>query len=196
MFTRIRTTVGLALLLSLLFLGTASAKGGFDFITISGPNIKEPVRVTDAALTEDFFAFANFYENKTKEPADPGEGYEILRYYIDGKREIIFDRLHYYPETGLVFYDGIENGGSEYDDAWYIAKPEIKTIFESALSTGTGPVAPPEKKEPVPASSQAENPIVQPQPAEPGLPFLTVLAVGLAAFFAFAFWRRRAPVRS
>jgi hypothetical protein len=201
MSTHIRVALGLALLASLLFSVTAFAKGGFDFITITGPNIEEAVRVTDAALTADFFAFANFYQDKTKAPVDHGEGYEILRYYIDGQREIIFDRLHYYPESGFVFYDGIENGGSEYDDEWYTANPEIKTVFESALPKRTGSVTPMEKKEPVPASSQpqTENPIVQSPPAASKLEILpiliTIAATGLAALFAFAFWRHRSDVR-
>jgi hypothetical protein len=184
-------------LLGLVSSITAFAKGGFDFITITGPDLKKGVRVTDTALTKDFFAFANFYEDKTEAPADPGVGYEITRHYIDGSREYIFDRLHYYPDTGFVYYDGIENGGSGYDDKWYTAKPETITILESALSVGTGSVAPLEKKEPVSASSQfqAENPIVQSSPADSrlqSLPVLiTVLATGLGALFAFAFVRRK-----
>jgi hypothetical protein len=197
MFSQFRVALGLALLFSVLSSIAAFAKGGFDFITISGPNLKEAVRVTDTALTEDFFTFANFYEDKTKEPVDPGQGYEILRYYVDGKREIIFDRLHYYPENGFVFYDGIENGESEYDGEWYTANPDVKTAFESALSVQMGSAAPLEKKEPVSASSQpqAENPIVQSAPADSrlqSLPLLiTVLAAGLAALVVFAFVRRK-----
>lgn len=197
MFSQFRVAIGLALLISLIFSVKAFGKGGFDFIAISGPNLKEAVRVADPALTEDFFTFANFYEDKTREPDDPGQGYEILRYYVDGNREIIFDRLHYYPETGFVFYDGIENGESEYDGEWYTADPEIKSIFESALAVGIGSVAAVEKKELSPTSSQpqAENPLAQPQATDSGfqsLPILiTVVASGLAAFFVFAFVRRK-----
>jgi hypothetical protein len=197
MFTHTRVAFGLALLLSLISSMTAFAKGGFDFIAISGPDLREALRVTDTALTEDFFTFANFYEDKTKAPADPGQGYEILRYYVDGKHEIIFDRLHYYPETGFVFYDGIENGESEYDGEWYTANPEIKTVFEAALFIQTGSAAPVEKKEPIPTASQphAENPVVQSASADSktrSLPlFVAILAAGLAALFVFAFVRRK-----
>ena len=197
MFTHRRAALGLALVVSLIFSVTVSAKGGFDFIAISSPNLKEEVRVTDTALTEDFFTFADFSKDKTEAPADPGQGYEILRYYIDGKREIIFDRLHYYPETGFVFYDGIENGESEYDGEWYTAESEIKSIFESALTVGIGSVAAVEKKEPALASSQpqAEIPLAQPQPADSSfqsLPILiTVLATALSVLFVFAFVRRK-----
>jgi len=134
MFTRIRIAIGFALTTLLLTFSLASAKGGFDFITIAGPDLKESVRVADPRLTADFFTFANFYEDKTKAPADPGVGYEITRHYVQGISDVVFDRLHYYPETGFVFYDGIENGESEYDGEWYTANAEIQSVFESVLS--------------------------------------------------------------
>ena len=134
MFFRIRITLGLVLSLALMTSITVFAKGGFSFITIAAPDSKDVVRATDPALTSDFFAFADFSRDKTKAPADPGAGYEITRYYIDGKGEIPFDRLHYYPETGFVYYDGIVNGSSEYDGEWYMARTEIKGIFENVLS--------------------------------------------------------------
>lgn len=191
MLTRIQIAAGFALAVLLITSMTAFAKGGFDFITITGPNLKQAVRVTDTSLTNDFFTFANFYEDKTKAPEDPGEGYEITRHYEQGVSDVIFDRLHYYPESGFVFYDGIENGESEYDGEWYTANPEIKSAFETALSVQTGPAASPEKKEPI-------APVSQPQPAassSPALPILVgVLTIGLAVFFFLGFWRRRDSV--
>lgn len=197
MLSRIRVALGLALLLMLATTLTAFAKGGFTFISITGSGLQEAVRVTDLALTEDFFAFANFYKDRIEAPANPGKGYEITRGYVDGKREIVFDRLHYYPETGFVYYDGIENGESEYDGEWYTANPGIKTVFEAALAGQTGSASPVEKKQP---PSSASQPDAEPQrdPAQPipaSLPnFSTVMvmaAAGLIALFAFAFWRRK-----
>ena len=133
MSMRLRFAMGVALVAILLSSLTAFAKGSFDFITITGPGIKDHVQITDPLLTEDFFTFAKFYEDKSTAPADPGTGYEITRHYVQGVSDVIFDRLHYYPETGYVFYDGIENGESEYDGEWYVARPEIKSVFESAL---------------------------------------------------------------
>lgn len=191
MFSLIRAALKIAILLSLLTSISAFAKGGFDFLAITGPKLKEPVRVTDTALTRDFFTFANFYEDKTKAPADPGVGYEITRHYIDGKREIIFDRLHYYPETGFVFYDGIENGESEYDGEWYVANPEIKTVFESALSVQVQSAAP--------AGQQAASSAVQTKADTPSLQTRLITLIGilvsLAGLLIFAFRFRRSPVR-
>lgn len=134
MFFRIRAAFMIALLVTLITSITAFAKGNFAFISITGPKLKEAVRATDSALTYDFFAFADFYRDKAAAPADPGPGYEVTRYYVDARGEVAFDHLHYYPDTGFVYYDGIANGGSsEYDRKWYTAKPEIKTPFENAL---------------------------------------------------------------
>ena len=138
MFSRIRNAVGLAFLASLVTSVAVLAKGGFSFISITGPGIEEEIRTTDLKFTEDFFAFADFYRDKVQAPADPGEGYLITRYYVDGKREIEFDQLHYYPSAGFVFYDGIVNGESEYDGEWYSADPAIKAVFQSALPASAG----------------------------------------------------------
>ena len=191
MITRLRITTGFILIAILITSFPAFAKGGFDFITITGPNLKQALRVTDTSLTTDFFSFANFYEDKTKAPEDPGEGYEITRHYEQGVSDVIFDRLHYYPESGFVFYDGIENGDSEYDGEWYTANPETKPAFENALSVHTGPVAPAEKNQPIAPVSQA-------QPALLNSPTLLILVIvlttGLAAFVFLGFWRRKPSI--
>lgn len=192
MFSRIRIAFGLALLLTLITSITVAAKGSFSYITISGPNLKDEVRATDPALTDDFFAFADFYRDKAEAPANPGLGYEVTRYYVDGKREIAFDRLHYYPDAGFVYYDGIINGLSEYDGKWYTAKPEIKTIFESTLSITSlaqnqsiTSVSEPQSIKSV-AQSKARQSIPQP----PWIILIPVIA-GVVGILVFAFWRRR-----
>lgn len=182
MFTRLRVAFAITLLFSVLFASLASAKGGFDFIVIAGPNLKEEVHSSDPALSEDFFAFADFYRSKTQAPADPSAGYEITRYYVDGARAIAFDRLHYYPDSGLVFYDGIVNGESEYDGEWYTARPEVQAVFESALLG---------QKLPGAGSNQAL----------PGAllraPWTRVIAIlaALAVICLFVFRSRRSPAR-
>ena len=200
MLSRIRIALGLGLLLSLLTSVTVFSKGGFDYITISGPDLKEAVLVNDIALTEDFFTFANFYEDRTEAPADPGVGYEILRYYKEGVGARAFDRLHYYPESGFVFYDGIENGESEYDGEWYIANPEIKPILESTLAVPGAAIAPREKGQTFPSASQLqpEESTSRATPVPSKFPSLStlliVIAVGLAGVFTAMFWRRKTSV--
>jgi hypothetical protein len=192
MFSRIQVAGGLAFLLILITSITAFAKGGFSFITITGPNLKERVRATDSALTEDFFAFADFFRERTKAPTDPGTAYEITRYYIDGSREIAFDRLHYYPDTGFVYYDGIVNGSSEYDGEWYTAKPEIKMVFEKVLSGGAPSAAPIAESQPITA--------LDPAPTNQSFfdtQFITLIAViaGLVVILGFAYRHRKLSAR-
>lgn len=192
MFSRIRVGFGFALLITLLTSITAFAKGGFSFIIITGPNLKEAVRATDLALTTDFFAFADFYRDKTKTPADPGVGYEITRYYVDGDREYAFDHLHYYPDTGFVYYDGILNGSSEYDGEWYTARPAIKATFENAVSNQTQSLAPVAKSQPLTSLDPTQS-----NPSIPQTQSITLIAVtaGLVVILVFAFWLRRPSPR-
>ena len=187
MSLKIRNAVGLACLLALITSMAVLAKGGFSFISITGPGIDEDIRATDLKLTEDFFAFADFYRDKVETPRDPGTRYEIRRYYIDGKREILFDRLHYYPSTGFVFYDGIVNGDSEYDGEWYSANPAIKTAFESALSATVSANAQPAQQV---EKQQLSLSVSQPQTSASTFPSdiwvpVTILA-GLLAMAALA----------
>ena len=178
MLFRIDTALGLALLLALVTSNSVFAKGEFAFIGINGPGLDEEFRATDSQMTSDYFAFADFYRDKVQAPADPGDGYEITRYYVEANREIAFDQLHYYPEMGFVFYDGIVNGESEYDGEWYSANPAIKTIFEIAL-----PVAAISKAQSVqPArQDQAGVPKVQTQPVPPINPTQFVVPVAILA---------------
>lgn len=191
MFSRFRIPLGLAVLAALLTSVAVLAKGSFSFIAIAGPNLKEPIRSTDPALTTDFFAFADFYRNKAESPADPGVGYEITRYYLDSGRESAFDRLHYYPDTGYVYFDGIVNGSSEYDGKWYTAKPEVREAFMNALPAAAANPKPAEKSAGIqPGASGAQS---QPNPLNRQTFLLgtIIVAAGLAAVIALVFRRRR-----
>lgn len=179
MKSRIQIAFGLALLLGLVSFATVLAKGNYSFITISGAELKDVIRVTDTSLTSDYFAFADFYSDKTKEPANPGTGYEITRYYMDAGRESAFDRLFYYPETGFVYYEGLVNGESEYDGKWYKANPRIKKSFEAAIPAGLRPV-----KSPNPVETGLSS-IIQSRSIVP------VIVTGFVIFLAILFWFRK-----
>ena len=188
MFSRNRVAMGFAVLAIFIASSTAFAKGGFAFIAITGPSLKEEIRSDDATLTEDFFTFADFSQDQTEAPTDPGVGYEITRYYVDGKREIAFDHLHYYPETGLVYYDGIVNGSSEYDGEWYTAKPEIKTVFESALPISLiGSTNQTQSSASTSSSAQTES-----APFLPVAQLILLVVAGIALLLLFAYRRRQA----
>jgi hypothetical protein len=134
---RIKPLTGLLALASILFFNIALAKGGFDYIAIKGPGIIGEIDVTQAALTADYFAFADFSQGEIPPPANPGQGYQIVRIYVefeDSKpSDLPFDELHYYPYTGYVFYDGLVEGSSEYDGKWYAADPAAEAPFRGVL---------------------------------------------------------------
>lgn len=114
------------------------AKGSFDYLAVKGPGITGEINITNPALTGDFFAFADFSQGEIPAPAEAGEGYQVVRVYVEtvnGKPSPTpFDQLHYYPYTGYVFYDGLVNGSSEYDGKWYTANPAAEQPFRAALA--------------------------------------------------------------
>ena len=194
MFPRIRIAIGLALLLGLFTSITVFAKGSFAFIQVTGRDLKDAVRLSDPTVTADYFAFADFFQALAKAPENPGNGYEITRYYVEGNQESAFDTLHYYPDIGYVYYDGLVNGSSEYDGKWYLAKPDIKTIFETALASQIRLVSLGDE-----TAAKALVPPPQPQTSllfaqpQPGVS-IAVMA-GLAMMLGFVIWRRRSSVR-
>ena len=128
------------LLFAILLISTsiALAKGDFDYITVKGPGITGEIDITNPALTGNFFAFADFSKGAIDPPADPGQGYQVVRVYVetvDSKpTDHPFDQLHYYPYTGYVYYNGLVGGSSEYDGKWYAANPSANDPFRAALA--------------------------------------------------------------
>jgi hypothetical protein len=188
MFFRIRNAFGLGILLALVTFMEVFAKGQYSFIAITGPGIDGEIRTADSSLTSDFFAFADFYRNKVEAPLDPGHGYEITRYYLEGKREDAFDKLHYYPDTGFVFYDGIVNGDSEYDEKWYSANPAIKSIFEDTLPAA--PLLESSPAQPQGSVGQASAKLTFSQFVMPA-----AMLAGLAILFWLINWRRKPTIQ-
>jgi len=120
----------------LAFLSQATivlSKGQFDYIEVKGPGITGSIAITDPALTEDFFAFADFSAGAIPPPADPGQGYQITRVYVIDDKDHPFDQLEYYPYTGYVHYIGLAEGTSEYDGSWFVANPAADAPFRAAL---------------------------------------------------------------
>jgi len=117
---------------------SAFAKGNFDYVTVRGPGITGELNITNPKLTQDFFIFADFTKGPIDPPADPGEGYEVVRVHVDYTNDkptpTPFDLLYYYPYSGYVYYQGLVGGSSEYDGKWYIANPDANDPFRGALT--------------------------------------------------------------
>ena len=130
MLNRIRIALGLTAMMLLFSTYAAFAKGSFAFISVSGEGLDSDIVLRDARVTQDWFAFADLQHSIAPPTNAPQGGYVITRYYMDGGSKSAFDRLHYYPRAGLVYYEGIVNGWSSYDRKWYQARPGIQAIFE------------------------------------------------------------------
>lgn len=118
----------------------ALAKGDFTYIVVKGPGIQGEINMTNPKLTSDFFVFADFTRGDIPSPADPGEGYEITRVYVetinDKPTANAFDQLLYFPykDDGYVYYVGLAEGSSEYDGKWFVANPAADAPFRAALA--------------------------------------------------------------
>ncbi|MCC7117454.1 MAG: hypothetical protein IT310_02925 [Anaerolineales bacterium] len=122
---------GLTALLVLIPSFAALAKGDFTYITVKGPGVTGELTVSHPNLIQ-FFSFSDF-SKAVEAPAEPGDGYQVLRVFVVDGKEQPFDLLYYYPTTGFVYYEGLANGSSEYDKKWYVADPAAKAPFQAAL---------------------------------------------------------------
>lgn len=110
------------------------AEGNFDYVVIKGFGIMEDINVSNPLLTQDYYAFADFSKGGIAPPADPGIGYQVIRMHAEGSKGVPYDQLHYYPDSGFVYYDGIVNGFSELGTQWYAANPAVEAPFRAALA--------------------------------------------------------------
>ena len=129
------------LVLGLLAIPTAAlANGDFTYLLVKRHGITGEIILTNPALTTDFFAFADFTQGEVTPPADPGQGYDIVRIYIvdvDGKPTAqAFDQLLYFPYTdaGYVYYVAVAEGTSEYTGKWFAANPSADEPFRAVLA--------------------------------------------------------------
>lgn len=135
----------------------ASAKGTVHRILISGGDLEGEIAVNELGMTSllSMAGFEDFLGGEVEPPANLGTGYELQRQYKHGQNYQTFDRVVYYPdplgERGYVYYTGIENGWSEYDEKWYRVFPEGDMAMQRILAnarlkptivavTGTGEI--------------------------------------------------------
>jgi hypothetical protein len=125
----------------LLSSNPAMAKGTFAKLVISGGHLTGDIEVTDPALLG-FMSLSDFSRAKTQEPDSVGDGYIVTRFEQDSTGVFIaWDKLRYYPSSngsgGYIFYEGLINGVSEYDEQWYMASPEADATMRQILVTST-----------------------------------------------------------
>ena len=119
----------------LLPLPIALAGGGccFSNVTLTSLDTGRAALLTGAALTagydlSTFRSFADFTQPAAA-PARSGPAYEVNR---DG-----WDHLRYYPAAGgapgVVYYEGLYGGSSEYDHQWFAVPPEQDAALRQVL---------------------------------------------------------------
>jgi hypothetical protein len=138
--TRSRSLFSAAALLSLLALllplPPALAGGGccFTKVVITSLDTGRVAVISGPALTagydlSSFWSFADF-PNRTAAPARSGPSYEVNRDDTD--------HLRYYPGVGsapgVVYYEGLYNGSSEYDGQWFSVTPEHDAALRQVLA--------------------------------------------------------------
>jgi len=114
----------------------AEAKGNFDKIVVFA-GVSGSVEVDDPSLLG-FFSFSDFSERQSW-PAAPGEGWLIARYANDQNsgEPVPVDHIWIYPPSGnsgpVVYYQGLVNGSSEYDDKLFEGNPEAWDKLQSIV---------------------------------------------------------------
>lgn len=121
----------------LLSANLALAKGPWGKVVISGHGLPGVVEITDPQVLEGF-SLPNFQDlslGAIPTPEVVGGGYEMLRGWDNDQGVFTpFDRVHYYADPsggpGYLYYDGLVNGGSEFDHNWYRVTPEGESAIQ------------------------------------------------------------------
>ncbi len=164
----------LAIGLVLLSSNLALAKGTFAKLVMSGGRLTSDVEITDPALLG-FMSLSDFSSARTQKPGAVGDGYFVTRFEQNSTGAFIaWDRLRYYPNSsgsgGYIFYEGLINGASEFDQQWYLVTPEADVALRQVLATSTSDL---------------------PAPAQSLLPLMILAILMLVTIFGLAVVKRR-----
>jgi hypothetical protein len=128
--------------LAWLGMQAVSAKGA-NYIVITQRDLGEPIIVDDLSMASQLSLtmLEDVDHGAIDEPTnlDMDVGYRLERGFYEENVEtfVPWDASVYYPDPeggrGYVFYDGIINGGSEYDKKWYRARMEAEALLQQVL---------------------------------------------------------------
>lgn len=149
----------LALMLALLPISAALAKGPPSKVIITGPTINGELEITDGKILEalSFYQFNDLNRIISQSldftpDVELGEGYHITRLIMENGKSgyRVWDSLTYYPdpagEAGYIFFDGLDPsiGSTQGQGLWFRATPTgdaaMARVMEIAASQ---PVTPP-----------------------------------------------------
>ena len=130
------------LIITLLFgmaLGLVLGKSS-NLVILNGPGLAEDTQLDDPIFTHFLsLTLLEDVENPIEEPSELGHAYTLDRWFLDEDgRGGHFDTATYYthPDGGLgyVYYDGIHNGWSEYDEQWYQVNPISEAVMRQVIA--------------------------------------------------------------
>lgn len=124
-----------------------SAKGQASRIILTGPALEGEKVLTQPLLTSllSMGSLEDFMTGAITEPADKGEVYYDLerQFKVGPDNYATLDHVRFYPgegnQPGYVYYLGLENGWSEYDEEWFYARPEATEAFRTAFNPNAQP---------------------------------------------------------
>jgi hypothetical protein len=133
------------LVLVMLFMTIpVTAKGPADRIIVTGPTIDGELILTrpETLYLLSFAMLEDLSVGPVDEPVNPGEiFYELERQFQANENDYqTFDRARFYPDSGYVFYMGMENGSSEYDNKWFRTRPDGRDAMTTMLNASAQPV--------------------------------------------------------
>lgn len=132
----------LLIVIALLAVQAALAKGPPQKVTISGGDLAEEIEILgdEPALTALAMMTLEDYETRSDEAPDvDGEGYLVTRFFeTTAGHYFPFDEIRYFPDPegghGHINYIGIVNGSSEYDGEWFRANTEGETVLQAVIT--------------------------------------------------------------
>jgi hypothetical protein len=127
--------IALALLFSLLPLGSALAKG-IVRVTITGPGLDGARELTPNAAAEGLMPL---FTDQISPPNGLGADYYTIREEMGFESEVFAANVyHYYPDPqggdGYIFYADVENGLSGSEGGWFRINPAVEQIIADVIA--------------------------------------------------------------
>jgi hypothetical protein len=124
-----------------------NAKGQASRIILTGPSLEGDKVLTQPLLVSalSMGSLEDFLTGAIEEPVDKGETYYDLerQFQVSTDKFQTIDRVRFYPgegsQPGYVYYLGLENGWTEYDEKWFFARPEATAAFKTAFDPNARP---------------------------------------------------------
>lgn len=126
-------------LMSLVLVVPAVAKGVVDRVTLVGPHWYGEVEITDLTLL-DYLSFGVFtdFEQPLERPPLVSAGYLMTRSFEHDGEYQAMDRLMYFPGEepgeGVIYYIEMVDALGPYDGGWFRAWPESEAALLAWLS--------------------------------------------------------------